>query len=79
MRQRAVDQARTALELQKKFAGSQQSGVQLLNKADEKKLKGIVNDELNESLRLIFREEVVMNLCRLVPLYPFDRHIGTYI
>ncbi|EJD08011.1 uncharacterized protein FOMMEDRAFT_144145 [Fomitiporia mediterranea MF3/22] len=65
VRQRATQQARTALRLQEAFLEEQEPDIRLLNGMECRALESMSSVETDEATRLIFREDVVLNLYRL--------------
>ncbi|KAL5483276.1 hypothetical protein ACEPAI_8506 [Sanghuangporus weigelae] len=61
----SVEHARTALKLQQKSLESQEPGIVLLKKTDEKKLRNFADEKIVGTLRLVFREDILFNLYRL--------------
>lgn len=65
-RLRAVDDALNALKAQAVYAVEQNPPVRLLSKSDEGKLWAAADVEKCENVRRVLRDEIVLNLCRMV-------------
>ncbi|KAL5521319.1 hypothetical protein ACEPAG_9243 [Sanghuangporus baumii] len=65
VRRVSVEHARTALKLQQKSLESQEPGIVLLKKTDEKKLRNFADEKIIGTLRLVLREDILFNLYRL--------------
>ncbi|OCB85818.1 hypothetical protein A7U60_g7170 [Sanghuangporus baumii] len=65
VRRVSMEHARLALKLQLKSLESQEPGIVLLKKTDEKKLRNFADEKIVSTLRLVFREDILFNLYRL--------------